>query len=60
MPKRLHKLTALMNRELEVLELGSKIQDQVQSEMDRTSASTCCGNNSRPSRTSWENRRDPS
>ncbi|OFW57421.1 MAG: endopeptidase La, partial [Actinobacteria bacterium RBG_16_64_13] len=34
--KRLRRLTALMNRELEVLELGSKIQDQVQSEMDKT------------------------
>ena len=33
--KRLRRLTALMNRELEVLELGSKIQDQVQSEMDK-------------------------
>jgi ATP-dependent Lon protease len=34
--KRLRKLTSLMNRELEVLELGSKIQDQVQSEMDKS------------------------
>ncbi len=34
--KRLRRLTALMSRELEVLELGSKIQDQVQSEMDRS------------------------
>ena len=34
--KRLRRLTALMNRELEVLELGSKIQDQVQSEMDKS------------------------
>lgn len=34
--KRLRFLTALMSRELEVLELGSKIQSQVQSEMDRT------------------------
>jgi len=33
--KRLRRLTALMNRELEVLELGSKIQGQVQSEMDK-------------------------
>ena len=33
--KRLRDLTALLNRELEVLELGSKIQDQVQSEMDK-------------------------
>ena len=33
--RRLRALTALMNRELEVLELGSKIQDQVQSEMDK-------------------------
>ena len=34
--KRLRRLTTFMNRELEVLELGSKIQDQVQSEMDKT------------------------
>lgn len=34
--KRLRRLTALMSRELEVLELGSKIQDQVQSEMDKS------------------------
>lgn len=33
--KRLRRLTGLMNRELEVLELGSKIQSQVQSEMDK-------------------------
>jgi ATP-dependent Lon protease len=33
--KRLRHLTTLLNRELEVLELGSKIQDQVQSEMDK-------------------------
>jgi ATP-dependent Lon protease len=33
--KRLRRLTAFMNRELEVLELGSKIQTQVQSEMDK-------------------------
>ncbi len=34
--KRLRHLTSLMNRELEVLELGSKIQNQVQSEMDKS------------------------
>jgi len=34
--QRFRRLTALMNRELEVLELGSKIQDQVQSEMDKS------------------------
>jgi ATP-dependent Lon protease len=34
--KRLRRLTELMNRELEVLELGSKIQYQVQSEMEKT------------------------
>jgi ATP-dependent Lon protease len=34
--KRLRHLTSLMNRELEVLELGSKIQSQVQSEMDKS------------------------
>jgi ATP-dependent Lon protease len=34
--KRLRRLTTLMSRELEVLELGSKIQDQVQSEMDKS------------------------
>jgi ATP-dependent Lon protease len=31
---RLRKLTVILNRELEVLELGSKIQSQVQSEME--------------------------
>ena len=33
--KRLRRLTELMNAELEVLQLGSKIQDQVQSEMEK-------------------------
>jgi ATP-dependent Lon protease len=33
--KRLRRLSALLNRELEVLELGSKIQNQVQSEMEK-------------------------
>ncbi len=32
---RLRELTKILNRELEVLELGSKIQSQVQSEMDK-------------------------
>jgi ATP-dependent Lon protease len=34
--QRLRRLTSLMNRELEVLELGSKIQTQVQSEIDKS------------------------
>ena len=34
--KRLRRLTEFMSRELDVLELGSKIQDQVQSEMDKS------------------------
>jgi ATP-dependent Lon protease len=34
--KRLRRLTELMSNELDVLELGSKIQDQVQSEMEKT------------------------
>jgi ATP-dependent Lon protease len=33
---RLRKLTEILSRELEVLELGTKIQSQVQSEMDKT------------------------
>ncbi|NLT34765.1 MAG: endopeptidase La [Gaiellales bacterium] len=33
--KRLRRLTTILNRELEVLELGSKIQSQVQSEIDK-------------------------
>ncbi len=33
--ERLEKLTAYVNRELEILELGSKIQSQVKSEMDK-------------------------
>ncbi len=34
--KRLRRLTVILNRELEVFELGSKIQSNVQSEMDKT------------------------
>ncbi|MDD5095326.1 MAG: endopeptidase La, partial [Dehalococcoidia bacterium] len=34
--KRMEKLTGLINRELEILELGSKIQSQMKSEMDKT------------------------
>lgn len=33
--KRLRHLTSILNRELEVLELGTKIQSQVQSEIDK-------------------------
>ena len=33
--ERLRKLTILLNREVEVLEIGSKIQDQVQSELSK-------------------------
>jgi ATP-dependent Lon protease len=33
--RRLRHVTAILNRELEVLELGSKIQSQVQSEMEK-------------------------
>lgn len=33
--ERLKKLTVLLNREVEVLEIGSKIQDQVQSELSK-------------------------
>ncbi len=33
--ERLRKITTILNRELEVIELGSKIQSQVQSEMDK-------------------------
>lgn len=34
--KRLRRLTVILNRELEVFELGSKIQSEVQSEMDKS------------------------
>jgi ATP-dependent Lon protease len=34
--ERLRKLTIILSRELEVLELGTKIQSQVQEEMDKT------------------------
>ena len=34
--KRMRKLTVILNRELEVFELGSKIQSEVQSEMDKS------------------------
>jgi ATP-dependent Lon protease len=33
--QRLHQITVILNRELEVFELSSKIQSQVQSEMDK-------------------------
>src|SRR5205085_4173925 len=32
---RLHEISVILNRELEVFELGSKIQSQVQSEMEK-------------------------
>jgi len=34
--KRLRRLTELLNREIEILEIGSKIQEQVKSEMEKT------------------------
>ena len=34
--KRLRRLTELLNREIEILEIGSKIQEQVKGEMDKT------------------------
>ncbi|MFO8009925.1 MAG: endopeptidase La [Dehalococcoidia bacterium] len=34
--KRMEKLTEYLNRELEILELGSKIQSQIKGEMDKT------------------------
>src|SRR6185503_5741802 len=34
--KRLRRLSEILARELEVMELGSKIQSEVQSEMDKT------------------------
>ncbi len=34
--ERLHKVLTLINRELEILELGKKIQSQVQGEMEKT------------------------
>src|SRR5207237_2812016 len=33
--QRLRQLSAILNRELEVIELGTKIQSQVQSEMEK-------------------------
>ncbi len=36
MAKRLRRLSAILARELEVIEIGSQIQSQVQSEMDKT------------------------
>ena len=40
--KRLRRLSEILARELEVMELGSKIQSEVQNEMDKTNASTSC------------------
>ena len=34
--ERLRKLSALLNRELEILEIGSRIQSEIRSEMDKT------------------------
>jgi len=34
--KRLRRLTELLNREIEILEIGSRIQEQVKSEMEKT------------------------
>ncbi len=34
--KRMEKLTGFINRELDILELGSKIQSQIKTEMDKT------------------------
>jgi len=34
--KRLRRLTELLNREIEILEIGSKIQEQVKSEMEKS------------------------
>lgn len=34
--RRMEKLTALINRELEILELGNRIQSQIKGEMDKT------------------------
>ncbi len=34
--RRLEKVTALINRELEILELGNRIQSQIKGEMDKT------------------------
>ena len=38
--KRLRRLSELLARELELVEIGTKIQSQVQSEMEKASAST--------------------
>ena len=35
-PKRLEKITLMLNKELQVLELGKKIQSQIQGEIDKT------------------------
>ena len=50
--QRLRRLSEILARELEVISIGSKIQSQVQSEIDkRASASTSCASSSRRSRT---------
>jgi len=52
--ERLAKVNVLLNKELSVMELGSKIQSQVRRESIRRRGSIFCGSNSRPFRRNWE------
>ena len=57
-PRRLRRLSEILARELEVVAIGTRIQSQVQSEIDRPSASSSCASSSRRSRRS-SGERDP-
>jgi len=51
--KRLEKLTVYVNRELEVLQMGSEIQNKVQSELSKNQREYFCVSNWKPLKKSW-------
>ena len=52
--KRLKEVTRLVNQQLEILELGNKIQSQVKGDMDKNQRTTTCASSSKPSGRNWE------
>ena len=55
--ERLRRITALINREIQVLELGSKIQNQVKEGLDKTQREYYLRSSSRPSKRNWARER---
>src|SRR6266566_3304712 len=53
---KLQTLSSYLSHELEIFELGRKIQTSAQEEMARYSANTCCANSSKPSSVNWVRR----